>query len=98
MVVSKVLSSADEEPTQNQAEVIVGSKTGGSKFTSTPGNYVPNKEQQETDDSTSPQIIVIPSTGENREYILPIAIGVIAFIILGVGIILIKKFVIDKRK
>ena len=98
MVVSKVLSSSDQQAAQNQAEIIVTTKTGGGKFTSTPGNYVPNKEQQETDDSTSPQIIVIPSTGENREYILPIAIGVIAFIILGVGIILIKKFVIDKRK
>ena len=98
MVVSKVLSSSDQQAAQNQAEVIVGSKTGGSKFTSTPGNYIPNKQQQETDDFTSPEIIVIPSTGENRQYILPITIGVIAFVILGVGIILIKKFVIDKRK
>ena len=98
MVVSKVLSSSDQQAAQNQAEIIVTTKTGGGKFTSTPGNYIPNKQQQETDDFTSPEIIVIPSTGENRQYILPITIGVIAFVILGVGIILIKKFVIDKRK
>ena len=98
MVTSKVLSSSDDVSAQNQAEIVVGSKTGGSKFVSTPGNYVPNKEQQETDDTTSPEVIVIPSTGENREYTFPVLAIIIAFVVLGIGIILIKKFVIEKRK
>ena len=98
MVTSKVLSSSDDVSAQNQAEIVVGSKTGGSKFVSTPGNYVPNKEQQETDDATSPEVIVVPSTGENKEFTFPVLAIIIAFVVLGIGIILIKKFVIDKRK
>ena len=98
MVTSKVLSSSDDVSAQNQAEIVVGSKTGGSKFVSTPGNYVPNKEQQETDDATSPEVIVVPSTGENKEFTFPVLAIIIAFVVLGIGIILIKKFVIEKRK
>ena len=38
--------------------------------------------------------MITPSTGDNRNYILPIAVGVIALVTLGVGVFAIKKFVI----
>ena len=46
---------------------------------------------QEADDSMAETTIVTPATGENKNYILPIATGLIAFITVGVGIIIIKK-------
>ncbi len=91
MVVDKVLNSSDDANFENQAELVLLDKPGGSKPTSTPGNYVPNKTNQETDDSTSQEVIVTPSTGGNRSFILPIAVGMVALVILGVGIYFIKK-------
>jgi hypothetical protein len=39
-------------------------------------------------------VIITPPTGENQNYIMPIIIGAIALIILGTGVIVIKKKVI----
>lgn len=97
MVVGQNLSSSIGSSTQNQAEIILVTKPGGGKLTNTPGNYIPNKEKQEIDDSTSEQVVVIPSTGGNMNYILPITIGVVACIILGVGTYLIKTKVLKKK-
>lgn len=44
----------------------------------------------------SQPITIIPSTGENRDYGTPILVGIIIITVLGVGIIIIKKFIIDK--
>lgn len=98
MVVNKVLSSAEDADFQNQSELVLLSKPGGGKFTPTPGNYMPNYQNTETDDSSSPQVIIVPSTGGNKEYILPITIGVIAFVILAAGIVIIKKKVLKADK
>ena len=43
------------------------------------------------------KVVIIPSTGENKNYTLPIIIGIVAVVILGSGVILIKKFVVDKK-
>ena len=88
MAVEKVLNSAEDANFTNQAELIVLNKPGGSKPTSTPGNYVPTKHQQEVDDSTSQEVIIVPSTGENRDYTIALVL-VVAFVLLGLGIILI---------
>ena len=88
MAVEKVLNSAEDANFTNQAELIVLDKPGGSKPTSTPGNYVPTKHQQEVDDSTSQEVIIVPSTGENRDYTIALVL-VVAFVLLGLGIILI---------
>ena len=91
MVVDKILSSSEDANFENQAELVLLDKPGGSKPTSTPGNYVPNRINQETDDSTSQEIIITPSTGGDRAFILPVAVGMVALVILGVGIYFIKK-------
>ena len=97
MVVGQNLSESTEAANQNQAEIILVTKPGGGKTTNTPGNYVPNKEKQEIDDTISEQVIVIPSTGGNMNFILPITIGVLACVILGTGTFLIKTKVVKKK-
>ena len=84
MKVSKVLSSQDDANFDNQAEIILIDKPGGAKTTNTPGNYIPNKTNQETDDSTTQEIIIAPSTGANRNVVLPITILIILLVLLGI--------------
>ena len=82
---------------QNQAELVLLGKPGGGKFTPTPGNYLPNRVQKETDDSTSQEISIVPSTGGNRNFILPISVGMVALVVLATGVVLIKKKVLNPR-
>lgn len=89
--VSKIISSTDEISLNNETEVVETNKPGGAKTQSTPGNYVPGTMHQEADDDMAETTIVTPATGENKDYILPITTGIIAFITLGVGVIFIKK-------
>lgn len=84
MKVSKVLASQDDANFDNQAEIILMDKPGGAKTTNTPGNYIPNKINQETDDSTTQEIIIAPSTGENRDIVLPITVLIVLLILLGI--------------
>ena len=39
-------------------------------------------------------VTIVPSTGENRNYVTPIIIGIVTISMLGVGIVLIKKFIV----
>ena len=98
MVVSQLLSSDNDVTFQNQAEIVEITKDGGGRAVeSIPGNYVPNKVNKEVDDTTSQEMIVIPSTGSNKAYILPIMVLVISFVILGIGIYLIIVKVMKKE-
>ena len=90
--VSKVLSNSDEISLDNESEITELTKDGGSKPISTPGNYIPGQEEaKESDESIAETVIVTPSTGANLEFIVPIMIGVIALVILGAGVVIIKK-------
>lgn len=89
--VSKLLTTTDEISLENEAEEVKVDKTGGRILETTPGNYIPGTGATEADDSMAETTIVTPATGDDLNYILPIAIGVTAFIILGVGVIIIKK-------
>ena len=90
--VSKVLSNSDEISLDNESEITELTKDGGSKLISTPVNYIPGQEEtKESDESIAESVIVTPSTGANLEFIVPIMIGVIALVILGAGVVIIKK-------
>lgn len=91
---SKLLTSTDDNEFNNKAEVIETKKNTGFT-TGTPVKVTFANQYFNVADSE--KITVIPSTGENQDYILPIVIGITAITILGAGIILIKKFVIDKK-
>ena len=90
--VSKVLSNSDEISLDNESEITELTKDGGSRLISTPGNYIPGQEEsKESDESIAETVIVTPSTGANLEFIVPIMIGVISLVILGAGVVIIKK-------
>lgn len=89
--VSKILTTAEDISLDNETEVAELNRPGGSKPESTPGSYVPGTTPIETDEAKAETTIVIPATGENQNYILPVIIGVTAFIIIGAGVIIIKK-------
>ena len=89
--VSKTLTTTDEISYNNETETVKVDKTGGSKLEETPGNYVPEKGNQESDDGMAETVIITPNTGDNRAIVLPIVIGAAMLVILGIGVVLIKK-------
>ena len=89
--VSKTLTTTDEISYNNETETVKVDKTGGSKLEETPGNYIPGTGNQESDDSMAETVIVTPNTGDNRAIVLPIIIGAAMLVVLGVGVVLIKK-------
>ena len=94
--VSKIITTTDDISLDNETEIIEIDKTGGSDIPSTPGNYIPGLGEQENDDGMAETVIVIPSTGANLNFIIPIGVGLIALLILAGGVILIKKKVLKK--
>lgn len=92
---SKMLSTTDEIALNNEAEEVEVDTEGGKPLTPTPGNYMPTTSEEfehtESDADMAETTIVTPATGKNLAYILPITIGTTALIILGVGIMVIKK-------
>ena len=96
--VSKTLATTDEINLDNEVESIQVDKKGGSKLTTIPGNYVPGSTEHEKDDSVAETTIVTPSTGNNLAFLVPITVGIVALAILGGGVVLIKKKVLNKDK
>ena len=92
---SKMLTTTDEIALNNEAEEVEVDTEGGKPAEPTPGNYMPSTPEEfkllESDEDMAETTIVTPATGKNLAYILPITIGTTALIILGVGIMVIKK-------
>ena len=92
---SKLLTSTDDNEFNNKAEITETKKNTGFN-TGTPVKLsFENKSFNVTD---SEKVTIVPSTGENKNYVTPIIITITTIAILGVGVFLIKKFVIDKNK
>lgn len=89
--VSKILTTSDDLTFSNETEMVALDKTGGSDPEEVPGNYIPGQGHTESDDDTSETVIVTPSTGGNKAFLIPTIIGVTALIVLGVGVILIRR-------
>lgn len=95
--VSKLLSSSDNIELDNETEINKMDKPGGANLTFIPGNYIPGTGPAvEADDDMAETVIITPNTGENLNYIIPIVVVATAFVIIGVGIIFIKKKVLNK--
>lgn len=96
--VIQTLGDNDATTVNNQAEVIKVTRTAGKMFPDnlTPGNYVAKLAKSEADDSFAEATIVTPSTGEDKNYTIPVMLGTITLLILGVGVYFIKKKVIDQ--
>lgn len=97
--ISQLLTTTKGINFNNEAEIIKLSKNGGSTIRYiTPGNYIPEGKNCELDDSQAEEVIILPSTGKNLNFVLPITVSILAFIVLGVGIVLIKIKVLDTKK
>lgn len=95
--VSKILTTSGDISLNNETEIIkVEKPNGGGDIPSTPGNFTPGEEPKEPDASTSETVIITPSTGANRNFIIPISVGLVALVILGTGVIFIKKKILNK--
>ena len=104
MVVTKVLANTQDDMTYDNDVEVIELENEPNKDTnsneSTPGNYVPTyggsyayEIQGEGDDSYKEITVTVP-TGENKNYIPYIIMGVSGFIILAAGVIFIKKKVL----
>ena len=112
--VSKLLTLSDEIALNNETETTnlvkgppsIDPEPGkttitthtGREIITIPGNYVPGTSKHEDDSSIAETVEVTPSTGEDRNYVMPIAIGLAALVVLGTGVILIKKVVLTDKK
>lgn len=85
---SKVLSNADEIDLNNSTEITKVERN------SQTGREVTPKTSRLYDNAE--EVTVTPPTGENQDYVLPIILGVSTLIILGAGVVLIKKKVLNK--
>ena len=88
---SKLLANTDNNTFNNEAEI---SQVEKNKTGFTIGTPVKLKNGY-FNVGDSEEIEIVPSTGENKSIILPTIVGITAIVILGVGIFLIKKFVIE---
>ena len=87
---SKLLTSTDDNTFDNKSEISEVTKNNG--FTiGTPVKLI----NSYFNIGNAQRVVIIPSTGDNKDYVVPIIIGVSVIAILGVGIFLIKKFVIE---
>ena len=94
LVVSRQLSSASDDSLTYENDIEIIKLTGRPPEDSTPGDYDPIlNTPDELDDGHVPVTITGPQ-GENRQYLLYGILGVSALIIIGVGIIIIKKKVL----
>ena len=95
--VSKLLTASQNIELDNETEVIKVNKTGGGTLISIPGNYIPGTGiNEELDNDMAETIIITPNTGDNLNYIIPITVILSSIVILGVGIVFIKKKVLNK--
>ena len=103
LVVSKVLSTSTDSLTyENDIEVV--RLKGRKPEDSTPGNYDPTTNESydsgtdtytgDEPDDDKVEVTIIPPTGENRSYWIYGIMGISILIIVGVGIIIIKKKVL----
>lgn len=93
---TKLLAESDQSILENYAEIIKVTKTGGATLQTTPGNYIPrDSSTAELDNANSGPLEIIPPTGLNKNSIAFILLAISLFGILGGGIVLIRKYVIN---
>lgn len=98
MEVARLLAPNEDFEIGNQAEIVLSQRNGGSLLVSTHGNYNPTERTpMENDNASAEDITILPPTGENRDYIVPIIIGISILIFIGMGIIIIKNKITDNK-
>ena len=101
-VVGRLITNQNSEMIyENNAEITYVTKNGGGLLETTPGNYIPDKEDDtgnnpthEVDDDLAETVTITAPTGENRNYVPFIILGITSLTMISVGIIMIKRKVI----
>ena len=95
MVVTKQLSvSSDDLVYENDVEIV--KLKGRRTIDSIPGNYDPTTNTPDEYDDDRVELTITGPTGENRQYIIYGAIGIGMLIIVGIGIVIIKRKILKK--
>ena len=94
---SKLLTSSEDNTFDNKTEIVDVTRKDGD-ITGTPVKVTWNNGKFFFDTDNAEKTVIIPSTGENRNYVLPTVNGIIAVAIVGVGVFFIKKYVVDRNK
>lgn len=94
---SKLLTSSEDNTFDNKTEIVDVTRKDGD-IIGTPVKVTWNNGKFFFDTDNAEKTVIIPSTGENRNYVLPTVIGIIAVAIVGVGVFFIKKYVVDRNK
>ena len=98
LVLKKVLSaesSTDDLTYENMIEIVeVENTVGRYDHTSTPGDQSPEQGPKQDDSAESELITILPPFGESKNYYI---IGAVMLVVLGIGIYLIKKKVLDRK-
>lgn len=84
--VSKLLTTSSDLAFNNDAETVKVNKTENAEHKGSAIRYFPSDDAEEVE--------ITPSTGDDRNYVLPVVVGMITLVVLGVGVFAIKKFVI----
>lgn len=92
---SKLLTTTEDNEFNNKVETTEAKKNKGD---STGSPVIVRTDIKAFNISDAETIEILPSTGGNKEYVLPIIIGIAVIAILGIGIFLIKMLVVDDKK
>ena len=99
-MVSKLLSNItkeDDASFDNQAEIVKTIKPWGSSLITVPGSYIPSKsETSDYDNDDSETVLITPPTGLDMNYIVYASIAISLLGVLVLGIVLIKKFILNR--
>lgn len=87
--VSKLLTTSEDLAFNNDAETVTINKPDVDDHKGSIIKYFPTDDAEE--------VIITQSTGDDRNYVLPVTVGIMTLIVLGVGIFIIKKSVINKK-
>ena len=93
---SKLLTSTDNNTFDNQSEIVEVTKSQGEN-TGTPVKVTWSEDKFFFNINNAETVTIIPSTGEDRNYVIPTIIGITTLLVLGVGIFVIKKFIINNK-
>ena len=99
LYVSKLLSTSQDMTFKNDSETakIEKQQPGGSPVITTKDTDSDGREFTYITFSSSEDSIIVPSTGDNKGFIVPTIIAITSLAVLGLGTFGIKKFIIDKK-
>lgn len=93
---SKLLTSTDDNTFNNKSEIVEVTKTN-TVNSGTPVKVVWNEDKFNFQIADAENVVIVPSTGEDRAFVIPTIIGISSLLVLGIGVFAIKKFVIDNK-